>query len=172
MTRILQPPPTPALPRRPRSWLAPWPPGQVLLPAWPAYGQRLRAVLAEEAAFALLPPGATSWVAGGCHTLALALRPLVPGAALYLLGGGGLLAQHIVLRVAPAGFLDGDGAATRRTLLERWHRRERVTAPFLHPYDATLLGRDFDPAPPALVAQLTHFLRTRLADEDPPCVGE
>ncbi len=139
-------------------------PGErALWPTWSAYGRWLRRLLTTEAACALLPAGATSWVAGGCHTLAQALLPLLPGATLYLLGGNGCIAQHVVVRVTPTGFLDGDGAATRRTLLARWHRRERVTAPFLHPYNAALLGPDFDPAAPTGVVHLSRFLQTQQA---------
>lgn len=135
---------------------APW-------PTWSAYGRWLHRLLTTDAACALLPAGATSWIAGGCHTLAQALLPLLPGATLYLLGGSGRAAQHVVVRVTPTGFLDGDGAATRRTLLVRWHCRERVTAPFLHPYDVALLGPDFDPATPTEVIHLTRFLQAHQA---------
>lgn len=155
-----------------RSHLNPWPAGHSPVADWRPLGRQLRAVLAGDAAYALLPPDATSWVAGGCHTLARALHELLPTATLYLLcGGPNRATQHVVVRVAADGFLDGDGAATRRTLLRRWRTRERVAAPFLQPYDAALLGSEFDPAPTTHVAQLTQFLRAQLS-ADPLAMRE
>lgn len=81
---------------------------------------------------------------GGCYALALAIKGYIENgggqAELYSIGRPGII-DHLVVRVIASDvvlYLDGDGLATERDLMEKMQLLEDIAAPIIRPFDASL----------------------------------
>lgn len=115
-------------------------------PSMRSLGKVIRKVLASAQAWEVIDKDpdlsrSTSFVAGGCWTLAGAIHALIPGSRIVVLEGsmgGHRGPQHVAVQaVSERGeplILDGDGASSLPVFLKRWEQLERVGRPVLRDY--------------------------------------
>lgn len=130
-------------------------------PALKDFGRQVRAFLRTDAAYAILGDDGDTWTAGGCWLLAAALGPLIdaPLAAVWSREPGRApQLQHVILHVGEDCYLDADGAQTRRTLLRRMVKYERLTAPYVGAFDARVAHAGRILCAPARVLALREAL--------------
>ena len=138
------------------------------------WGTHLRHWLHLPTTFALLDQLTTddaqfvSWHSGGCRVLAEGLmnalkRLRYPGATtLKIIASRQSPADHVVLKITtPANtdwYIDGDGAARKRTLLRRFAVRENRSETRLIDYSRALVDRYDIQCPPYKLGRLTTAL--------------
>lgn len=99
--------------------------------AWPTFGKALARALSDHVGLMVEHPAyQCGWMDGGCFTAARAVARIVGGRLVAVESDsrssrGRRLVQieHVVVETPDgAGYLDGDGFARPRTMLERWRR--------------------------------------------------
>ena len=106
-------------------------------------GRRLKAALATDEAFQLLDKQRgledTTWTAGGCLLLADMLAKATGGQKVAIYDGETGIRighpEHIAVKLGEM-YLDGDGASTEASLIDRWRREEGLGNPVIAPYNA------------------------------------
>lgn len=100
------------------------------------FGRDLRAWLYKDpGGWNVLPRAYATWVSGGCWILARGLHEWIgPKSSLWAVYSGDLM-QHVVVKVG-ACYLDGDGASTKKELLDRWEKDEHLSDLTLKPFVA------------------------------------
>jgi hypothetical protein len=115
------------------------------------YSEEVFSILEEEL------PG-SSWVQGGCWPLAEALRREIGGELVGVWGRWRGFPDHIVCRIAPNTYLDGDGISTEEELLYRWREIEGMKDPYLEAFQESV----FDSVPDDIAILFSERLVERL----------
>ena len=121
--------------------------------------RRLKRLLWREKTLAFLSTRC-GWNDGGCATLALAVQAWLGETNAYLAGiwADGRI-QHVVCRLGPGYYIDGDGVSTYRRLLVRWESLELGRVGELGAVTTAQISAAGIPLPdPALTRALAKYL--------------